>query len=286
MGSFSCASGSSASAPREMEEAARDRCAENRASPWRAPRSPRSGRLREGGRGGDGRDVWSSARCEEGRGTKAPAVRRAAARARDRSDKTAVRGAGRFRRAVGGGARTGEAVLAQDLRVEGAPGGLGGHASLAAERGGELAGDLGAALGHQRGVVIDAQHLQLLREGPAIDAVRLGATRALVVTSASRGALASRCERVDGSCASRSARRVAPSLLRGPAAAAILRIVRNAEPPKPSRRCFFCGSKFSREVPNLGRMDKQSAPENHKGYGSHPETNPHANATDCIGGPS
>ena len=98
MGSFSCASGSSASAPREMEEAARDSCAgESSFALARALVASIWASARERSGAGTGRGGRRSARWDEGRGTRAPAVRRAAARARDRSDKTAVRGAGRFR---------------------------------------------------------------------------------------------------------------------------------------------------------------------------------------------
>lgn len=105
MGSFSCASGSSASAPREMEEAARDRCAGE--SSFALARASVA-------------SIWASARERSGAGTEGTCGRQRGARrgagrrrrlfaarrlARDRSDKTAVRGAGRFRRAVGGGAR-------------------------------------------------------------------------------------------------------------------------------------------------------------------------------------
>ena len=95
--------------------------------------------------------------------------------------------------------------------------------------------------------------------GPAIGAVRLGATRAVVVTSASRGASASRCERADGSCASRSARRDAPSLPRGPAAAAILPIARKRRAAKTQSEVLFLWLEiFPGDLPNPSRMDKQS----------------------------
>ena len=290
MGSFSCASGSSASAPREMEEAARDRCAGESsfalarasvASIWASAR----GRSGAGMEGTCGRQ--RGARRGAGRRRRLFAARRLA-REIDPIKRRFVEPGGSGGRSAAARARTGEeAVLAQDLRGK-EPGGLGGHASLAAERGGELADDPGAALGHQRGVVIDAQHRSCSVRGPAIGAVRLGATRAVVVTSASRGALASRCERADGSCASRSARRVAPSLLRGPAAAAILRIVRNAEPPKPSRRCFFCGSKFSREISRTRVVWTNSQHRKIiKDMGLiQRRTRTRTRLIDCIGGPS
>ena len=290
MGSFSCASGSSASAPREMEEAARDRCAGESsfalarasvASIWASARE-RSGAGTEGTCGRQ-----RGARRGAGRRRRLFAARRLA-REIDPIKRRFVEPGGSGGRSAAARARTGEeAVLAQDLRVEGAPGGLGGHASLAAERGGELADDLGAALGHQRGVVIDAQHLQLLRERTGH---RCGSARR------DAGGGGDEC----------FTRRLGESLRAGGRVVRVAECASSrAEPPpwtggggdpshRPKRRAAKTESEvlflwleiFPGDLPNPSRMDKQSAPENHKGYGSHPETNPHANATECIGGPS